>query len=142
MSDPITYTTSYVREPRDEAALDLYADIYRDRGEFTGVAIVVHTDPETLKRWVVSDPHRHAAALRAGVQPQTTELTEVFREAGSDYVAELSAARSKDHGVIPEELFVGGREWLQALLARLPEQVRARYWTEPGQLPDQGERRL
>jgi hypothetical protein len=134
--DDTPYTTSYVREPRDEAQTGGYADLYRDREEFTGAPIVVHTDPETLKRWVVSDPHRHAAALRAGVEPETVELTEVFREAGSDYFRALGAARDRGQGVIPEEVFVGGREWLQAVLERLPGEVRGRYWTEPGQTPE------
>lgn len=128
------YTTSYVREPRDDARTGEYAEIYRDRGEFTGAPVVVHTDHEGKKRWIVSDPHRHAAALRAGVEPQTVELAEVFREAGLDYDRTLDALRSKP-AVIPEEFFVGGREWLGAVLAALPEAVRRRYWTEPGQAP-------
>lgn len=133
--DSISYTRSYVQSPRDEALIDQYADIYRDRGEFTGVPIVIHTDPDMPKRWIVSDPHRHAAALRAELEPATVELTEVFRQAGSDYFREMNAARDKEHGVVPERLFVGGREWLQAVLERLPEEVRTRYWTEPGQSP-------
>ena len=134
--DPISYTTTYVHDARDETRIGQHADIYRDRGEFTGVPIVIHTDRETLKRWVVSDPHRYAAAQRAGVTPETVELAEVFREAGQDYSGELSAARDKEHGVVPERVFVGGREWLQFVMERLPEEVRRRYWTEPGQLPD------
>lgn len=133
--DSITHTTTYVHDPRDEALVGQYADIYRDRGEFTGVPIVIHTEPETNKRWIVSDSHRYAAALRARVEPETVELVEVFRQTGKDYFRELSAARDKEHGVIPEQLFVGGREWLQAVLERLPEEVRRRYWTEPGPLP-------
>ena len=134
--DSISYTTSYVQSPRDEALIDQFAGIYRDRGEFTGVPIVIHTDPDTPKRWIVSDPHRHAAAARAEVEPETVELVEVFQQAGSDYFREMNAARDKEHGVVPERLFVGGREWLEAVLERLPEDVGRRYWTEPGQLPD------
>lgn len=128
------YTTRYVREPRDDARTGEYAEIYRDRGEFTGIPVVVHTDPESRKRWIVSDPHRHAAALRAGVEPQTVELAEVFREAGLDYARTLDALLKKP-AVVPEELFTGGRAWLGAVLAALPEPVRRRYWTEPGQAP-------
>lgn len=134
--EQISYTTTYVQSPRDETAIKQYADIYRDRGQFTGVPVVIHTDPDTTKRWIVSDPHRHAAALRAKVEPETVELADVFRQTGKDYVREMDAARDKEHGVVPERLFVGGREWLQVVLERLPEDVRRRFWTEPGQLPD------
>jgi hypothetical protein len=127
-------STTYVSEPRDDDRLRRYVDRYRDAGELVGPPIVVHSDPETQKRWVVSDPHRHAAATRAGVEVPTVELREVFREAGRDYDQELARAREEGRGhpggIIAEQIFTGSREWVDRLIRTLPDEVQRRYWTE------------
>lgn len=128
------FTTTYVRGPNDDDRIRQLADGFRDDG-FFGPPIVVHTDDtETQKRWVVSDPHRHAAAARAGVDPQTVELRELFAEAGLSYDDELVRARQEGRGhaggVVPEEVFVGSQAWADRVVDRLPDEVRRKYWTE------------
>lgn len=130
------YTTTYVSEPRDDDQIRRYADLFRDKERFTGAPIVVHTDDSgTQKRWIVSDPHRHAAAIRSGIDVPTIELREVFREAGRDYDQEFARAGAEDRGrpggIVAEQIFVGSREWVDRLLRSLPDEVQKRYWTEP-----------
>lgn len=127
------YSTTFVRAPRDEAEIRRIQDLFTDRGEFTGPPIVVHTDAGTQKRWVVSDPHRYAAAQRAGITPPTVELAAVFGEAGMDYERQVERARQQ-RGVVEEEVFVGSREWIDGVLRGLPDEVQRKYWTEVGGL--------
>lgn len=125
----------------DEGSVNGLAAAFRARGWF-GVPIVVVEDLRASVRWIASDPHRYAAAKRAGVEPRFIRVQDVFEEDGTNYWEAIEEERRRyptDSATqVQQRLRPGSNYWWDIILdTHLSHDAKAKYWSEQGdgQLP-------
>lgn len=120
--------------PTKPELIDYFEALFIDQG-WQGPPIVVLQDSREGTRWILSDPHRYAAAVRAHVHYQTIRIQDLFEQHGRDYWEAVDGMREHFDKVREQT----GRQlmdtefwWDMVLDASLPSEAIAYYWSEEG----------